>query len=186
MGILGELSHIHGPRKANLFSQCSSGHRVAILTWLVSNGCPTGLSLEVDGDVGDGRSQIRNLTVSYRFWPKKHRGFLPSFLPSFLFLERKRKRRKNARSYLPFPFPFLFLLSFHAPRGNILFSLLSFFFLSFKRVVSTRDSVHDEIDCRFVPSSSKIRRGERKWRGKRYRGQDSSLWSGEFGNRREG
>lgn len=110
---------------------------------------------------------------------------LPSFLPSFV--ERKRKRRKNATSYPPFPFPFLFLLSFHAPRGKILFSLLSFFFLSFKRVVSTRDSVHDEIDCRFVPSSSKIRRGERKWRGKRYRGQDSpSLWSGEFGNRREG
>lgn len=108
---------------------------------------------------------------------------LPSFLPSFV--ERKRKRRKNATSYPPFPF--LFFLSFHAPRGKILFSLLSFSFLSFKRVVSTRDSVHDEIDCRFVPSSSKIRRGERKWRGKRYRGQDSpSLWSGEFGNRREG
>lgn len=163
MGILGELSHIHGPRKANLFSQCSSGHRVAILTWLVSNGCPTGLSLEVDGRWRRWRrSQIRNLTVSYRFWPKKHRHVFRSFVRS----PKKKKRNKIKRNeFIRAPFllfsSFLFLLSLRSRKISTILLFLSFFspppFLlnaSFNTSFNTYST--DKNRSRFVSSRKKF------------------------------
>lgn len=80
----------------------------------------------MDGDVGDGRSQIRNLTVSYRFWPKKHRGFLPSFLPSS---KGKGKEEKTRRVILLFFFLF-FSSSLFTLRGEKFYFPYSLFFFS--------------------------------------------------------
>lgn len=128
MGILGELSHIHGPRKANLFSQCSSGHRDSHVTGQqrVSNRFifRSGRTVTSVTPISDTKLDSLVSFLAEETSPRL------SFVRSFV--EKKKKRNKIKRDeFIRAPFllfsSFLFLLSLRSRKISTTLLFLSFF-----------------------------------------------------------